>query len=247
MSKSINQNELNLKTPDIMTTVEKTDLPSTSSVPERDQFWLNRLSGKSRGRLPATSMPDPDWWVDMWPQPEKTLKAMGLQSGMSVLDLGCGYGHFTIPAAQVVNPSVVVGIDIDLPILNQAKQQQASQGVANCLWLNQDLLGIPRLIANQFDYIMIHSTFHGLPNPGEFVSEIVNLLNPKGYFSVVNWLPIPREQTIWLGKPRGPKTELRIAPQQLLSIVQSATEQLIPVEYTELQPFHYGVTFQLCD
>ncbi|MBD2609237.1 class I SAM-dependent methyltransferase [Scytonema hofmannii FACHB-248] len=214
-------------------------------VTEKQKLCPNQLSEKLVERLPATSMPDTDWWEDLWPQPEKTLKDMGLQSGMSVLDFGCGYGHFTIPAAQLVNPSLVVGIDIDLPILLQAQKKQFALELSNCIFLYQDFLSIPNLIANKFDYIIIHSTFHGLPKPVKFVKQIIHLLKIKGYISVVNWQPISREQTIWKGKPRGPKTELRIAPQQLLSTMQAANERLIPVQYVELPPYHYGITFQL--
>ncbi|TBR57429.1 hypothetical protein B4U84_15595 [Westiellopsis prolifica IICB1] len=211
-------------------------------APENDSIWINRQQG---GCLPATSMPDPYWWVQLWSQPEETLKIMGLQSGMSVLDLACGYGHFTIPAARIVKPALVVGVDIDFPILAQA--QQAAQEFPNCLFLNQDILAIPQVITNQFDYITIHSTFHGLLNPVEFVRQIVNLIKPNGYFSVVNWQPIPREETIWLDKPRGPKTELRISPQKLLSIVKAATQKLVAVQQVDLPPYHYGMTFKLQD
>ncbi|WP_231510583.1 class I SAM-dependent methyltransferase [Fischerella sp. PCC 9605] len=219
------------------------DCPSPIAAPKNDQFWINLSNGQQGGRLAATSMPDRDWWTKLWSYPQETLKIMGLQSGMSVLDLGCGYGHFTIAAAQIVKPALVVGVDIDFPILAQARQ--AAQQLPNCLLLNQDILAITQVIANQFEYITIHSTFHGLPNPVEFVRQIVSLLKPKGYFSVVNWRPIPREDTIWLGKPRGPKTELRICPQKLLSIVQTATEQLVAVQQVDLPPYHYGITFQL--
>ncbi|MER3495198.1 MAG: class I SAM-dependent methyltransferase [Mastigocladus sp. ERB_26_2] len=165
--------------------------PSLISEPENDPTWINWINKQQGGCLPATSMPDRDWWVKLWSHPEETLKIMGLQAGMSVLDLGCGYGHFTIPTAQIVKPALVVGVDIDFPILAQA--QQAAKEVPNCLLLNQDILTIPQVITNQFDYITIHSTFHGLPNPVEFVRQIVSLLKPEGFFSVVNWRPIPRQ------------------------------------------------------
>ena len=193
--------------------------------------------------MPNTSMPDHDWWEALWSEPGETLQALGLTRGMSVLDLGCGYGHFTIPAARLVNPAPAVGIDIDSPILAEARK--AGEEVVNCLWLNQDLLSLPKLMVSKFDYVMMHCTFHGLPDPVEFLRSVVDVLNPGGYFSVINWLPIPREETIWLGKPRGPKTEVRISLNQLLSIVETATVSLSPVQQLALPPYHYGVTFQL--
>lgn len=195
------------------------------------------------GRFPYTSMPDEDWWNALWPEPVRTLQALGLQKGMSVLDLGCGYGHFTIAAAKLVNPAPVVGIEIDRMVLAEARQ--TSKALGNCLWLNEDMLHLSRLIMNKFDYIMMHSTFHGIPDSTRLVREVASILSPGGYFSVINWLPIPREKTIWLGKPRGPKTEIRISPEKLISIVQTAAVGLSYVEQIELSPYHYGINFQL--
>ena len=207
------------------------------------QLISQSVQQTSGDRLPFTSMPDRDWWEALWPHPDRTLTRLGLKPHMSILDLGCGYGYFTIPAARIVAPAPVVGIDIDSPILAQA--QQASQDQRNCLWLNLNLLQISQSIQNKFDYIMMHSTFHGLMHPLELVQDVQNLLKPGGLFSVVNWLPIPKEETLWLGKQRGPKTELRMSPEQLLNMIRDAAEgPLQATQPVKLSPFHYGMTFQ---
>jgi SAM-dependent methyltransferase len=197
----------------------------------------------AESRLTGTSMPDHNWWESLWPQPQQILRTMGLKRGMSVLDLGCGYGHFTIPAAQIANPALVIGVDIDTPILAEAKK--AAAGNWNCLWLNHDLLALSNIMVSKFDYVMMHSTFHGLPNSIEFVQAVIKLLNPGGHFSVINWQPVPREETIWLGKPRGPKTEMRLSMEHLLAIVKTAAPNLSIVHQCVLPPYHYGVTFRL--
>ena len=58
----------------------------------------------------------------------KTLQVLGLGKGVSVLDLGRGYGHFTIAAANLVKPRPVVGIEIDRPILRQAHKTAEPNG-----------------------------------------------------------------------------------------------------------------------
>lgn len=188
-------------------------------------------------------MPDRYWWENLWPEPQKTLELLGLKSGCSVLDLGCGYGHFTIPAASLVSPAPVVGIEICSPILEQARQN--SGALNNCCWLNENFLALKNLSLNKFDFVMMHSTFHGLPNPIKLVQDVTTLLKPGSFFSVINWLPIPREKTIWLDAPRGPKTEVRIHPSELIVTVLSATNKLSFVQFTPLPPYHYGINFQL--
>ena len=192
--------------------------------------------------LPFTSMPDRYWWETLWSDPKQTLATLGLKPGLSVLDLGCGYGHFTIPAARLVAPAPVVGIEIERGILEEARHNASA--LTNCSWLNENLLTLRSLSLDKFDFVMMHSTFHGLKDPIKLVQDVTTLLNPGGFFSVINWSPIPREETIWLDAPRGPKTEVRIHPQELISTVLSATDQLSPVQILPLPPYHYGINFQ---
>ena len=47
--------------------------------------------------------------------PEKILLQIGLNTGMTFVDIGCGYGFFSIPAAEIVGPSgKVICIDIGM-------------------------------------------------------------------------------------------------------------------------------------
>jgi len=37
--------------------------------------------------FPATGMPDRNWWHALWPDPDCVIKALGIESGMTVIDL----------------------------------------------------------------------------------------------------------------------------------------------------------------
>ena len=37
-----------------------------------------------------------------WHHPEISLESIGLRSGMTFMDVGCGYGFFTLQAASIV-------------------------------------------------------------------------------------------------------------------------------------------------
>ena len=67
------------------------------------------------------------------------------------------------------------------------------------------------------------------------------VLAPAGRFAIVNWQRRRREETTVLGEPRGPRTELRMAPQQTVDAVAPAGLQL--VELAELPPYHYAAIF----
>jgi hypothetical protein len=53
----------------------------------------------------------------------------------------------------------------------------------------------------------------------------------------------PREETTVLGEPRGPKTELRMKPEQVVAAVEPGGFRLVQV--AEISPYHYGAVFSL--
>jgi hypothetical protein len=52
----------------------------------------------------------------------------------------------------------------------------------------------------------------------------------------------PREETVILGEPRGPKTELRLSPQQTIGAVEASGLKL--ARLIELPPYHYAAVFE---
>lgn len=189
--------------------------------------------------FPATMMPDRDWWHALWPDPDGTVKALGIESGMAVVDLGCGDGYFTAAIARLIAPQRVVGFDLDPVMLGQAKA--ACEGMANCDWLLGDAMELSRLIANPVDFVLIANTFHGVPDKTALAREVAAILKPGGRFAIVNWHVLPREQTTVLGQPRGPRTEMRMLPEQTRAVVELAGFRLETL--VELPPFHYGAIF----
>ena len=91
--------------------------------------------------------------------------------------------------------------------------------------------------------MFLHSTLRGIEDKADLVRVVHALLAPGGRFAVVNWLPIPREQTIWLGHPRGPKQELRMGAEATADLVLGAAPELRLERTVALPPFHYGLIF----
>ncbi len=190
--------------------------------------------------FPATAMPDPNWWHALWPDPDAVIEALGIGRGMTVIDIGCGDGYFTAAIARQVGSGRVIGLDLDPVMLEQAKK--ACNGMHNCTWLMGDAMELSRLITGPVDYALIANTFHGVPDKTRFAREVAKVLRPRGHFAIVNWHPLPREQTTVLGKSRGPTTSMRMSPKAVQAVVEPAgflVEQIV-----ELPPFHYGVVFE---
>ena len=94
---------------------------STSLYLSLDVFVFSLArKGRNKGEVSQellfeeTDMPSEIEWQKYF-RPKKTLfEPFGLRRGMTLYDLGCGYGTFSIPAAQIVGArGLVYSIDID--------------------------------------------------------------------------------------------------------------------------------------
>jgi SAM-dependent methyltransferase len=191
--------------------------------------------------FPGTSMPDRDWWTALWPRPEEVLRAVRIGPDMTVLDLCCGDGYFTAPLARLVTGKVIA-LDIDCGMLVAAKAEVARIGATVERWICADAVAIASLVTEPVDYVLVANTFHGVPDQPGLARAVRAVLRPRGLFGVINWHPAAREETLVLGRPRGPAADLRMSPQSVAAAVEAAGFR--PVGVVELKPYHYGAVFE---
>ena len=192
------------------------------------------------GFFPASTMPDADWWQALWPDPAKVLAEMGVKPGGVAIDLCCGDGLFTVPLARIAKR--VYAIDIDPVMLDRARALVAEARAENCEFVVADAMAIDAAVREPVDYVFLANTFHGVPDQLGLARAVAVLLKPKGLFGIINWHRRPRGETVVLGQPRGPKTEMRMEPDDVATIVEPAG--LFLNRMVDLPPFHYGVVFQ---
>jgi ubiquinone/menaquinone biosynthesis C-methylase UbiE len=131
-------------------------------------------------------MPDPGWWEALWPDPVKVLSDVGVTPGMSVIDLCCGDGWFTLPLSKLVRK--VLAIDIDSKLIDAAKVRFAERGGApNCGFLVADAYDIAKVVREP---VFLANAFHGVPDRPRLVRAVAETLRPGGLFAVVNWHPM---------------------------------------------------------
>lgn len=191
------------------------------------------------GFFPATAMPDPDWWHALWPDPGEILARLGFAVGIDAVDLCCGDGLFTAPLARIARR--VVAIDLDPAMLALARARVAGSGARNCEFVAGDAYRVAALVSWPADRVLIANTFHGVPDKGRLAGAVHAALKPGGALAVINWHRRPREETVVLGAPRGPKDELRMTPADTAAAVAPSGLKLDRV--VELPPYHYGAIF----
>ena len=185
-------------------------------------------------------MPDADWWQELWPDPAKVLAEMGVEPGMVAVDLCCGDGLFTVPMARIAMR--VYAIDIDRAMLDRARAHLAAAGAANCEFFVADAMTVDAVVPEPVDYVFLANTFHGVPDQLGLARAVAATLKSKAQFGIVNWHRQPRGETVVFDQPRGPKTEMRMEPDDVAAIVEPAG--LILNRMVDLPHYHYGVVFQ---
>ncbi len=185
-------------------------------------------------------MPNAGWWEALWADPAGMLAALGVKPGIEAIDLCSGDGLFTLQIARIARH--VVAIDIDPNLLEVARRHLTESGVANCDFVAGDAYQVAELIPKQADFIFLANAFHGVPDRARLAGAVHAALRPGGRFAIINWHQRPREETRVLGEPRGPKTELRLTPEQTTRAVE--TSGLKFTQLIEAPPYHYGVVFE---
>lgn len=138
---------------------------------------------------------------------EHLLRLAGLGPGMRVLDVGCGAGDVSMLAARLVGPTgSVIGIDVDVDILDLARRRTAAEGLHNVHYQKAAIPEIPldqpvdalvgRLIlVHLADPVAAIRSMSGLVRPGGVISfQDINTTRarsvPQGPLArqVINWI-----------------------------------------------------------
>ena len=192
------------------------------------------------GFFQGTEMPTAGWWEALWPDPAGVLAAVGVKQGMEVVDLCSGDGWFTLQIAKLARH--VTAIDIDPDLLDVARHRLTESGVTNCDFVAGDAYALATLAPEPADLVFLANAFHGVPDRPRLARAVRAALKQDGRFAIVNWHRRPRDETVILGEPRGPKTELRLSPQQTIAAVEAGGLKL--AHLIEVPPYHYGAIFE---
>jgi ubiquinone/menaquinone biosynthesis C-methylase UbiE len=106
-----------------------------------------------------------------------------LRSGMQVLDVGCGPGTITVGLAEGVAPGAVIGIDLQLSQIEQARALAVERGVANVRFEVGDAYRLP-FADHSFDAVFAHTVLMHLREPVRALAEMRRVLRPGGIAGV---------------------------------------------------------------
>jgi ubiquinone/menaquinone biosynthesis C-methylase UbiE len=105
-------------------------------------------------------------------------RALGLGRGMRILEVGCGRGIALEPFTRLLQPSRLVGIDIDGDVIAEARARAASAGLEVEL-RTADVRRLPFADAS-FDLVVDFGTCYHIKLPQFALGEICRVLVPGG-------------------------------------------------------------------
>ena len=106
-----------------------------------------------------------------------------LQSGISLLDCGCGPGTITAGLAQTVAPGEVNGLDIEESQLELARANAKKLGLSNVHFETGSVYDLP-YSDSQFDAVFCHNVLQHLSDPLKVLAEMRRVLKPGGIVGV---------------------------------------------------------------
>jgi ubiquinone/menaquinone biosynthesis C-methylase UbiE len=114
---------------------------------------------------------------------------------MQVLDMGCGVGRLTVPAAQRVGATgAVVAIDIQTEMLQRARARAEAAELTNTRFVHAGA-GEVKLECNRFDWVLLVTVLGETVDREAALVMIAAALKPGGMLLVMEILIDPHYQT----------------------------------------------------
>lgn len=183
-----------------------------------------------------SGMPEESMWAGFF-DPAKVLQALRLAPECGdVVDFGCGYGTFTLPAARMVS-GTVHSLDIEPEMIESTRAKAEQEGLKNVRACLRDFVaegsGLPRA---SVDYVMLFNILHA-ECPDMLLRESARILKPHGLLAIIHWRYDP-------STPRGPSMEIRPRPEQCRDWALAHGFVLLAPGTVDLPPYHYGMVLE---
>ncbi|MDM7998777.1 MAG: class I SAM-dependent methyltransferase [Dehalococcoidia bacterium] len=110
------------------------------------------------------------------------LKEVGIKTGFTVLDYGCGAGSYVPGLSELVGPSgKVYALDIHPLAIESVKRLVSKRGLTNVETILSDCrTGLPDA---SIDVALMYDIYHDLAEPGKVLRESHRVLKPDGILS----------------------------------------------------------------
>lgn len=183
-----------------------------------------------------SGMPEQDYWERLF-DVGAILDAFRIdRSVKDVVEVGCGYGTFTLPVAQRI-AGVLFTFDIEPAMVATTRQRVENARIKNVQIGIRDVItdGFP-LELNSVDAVLLFNILH-TDRPVQMLRSSSALLKPGGRLLAIHWRSDVKT-------PRGPELSVRPRPEQIAGWGSETGELRLERPPEIVQPWHYILSFR---
>jgi len=170
-----------------------------------------------------------------WQNPESILAEMGLRSGMIFLDIGCGQGFFTIPAANIVGDNgKIYALDISQTNIDRLREKVTNAGLTNVVLKTGKAEELTPCDACA-DIIFFGIVLHDFENPLKVLEKAYGMLKQSGKLVDLDWKKEPMDM--------GPPMHIRFDEEKAKQLIESSGFKVQSTKKSGL--YHYIITATL--
>jgi ubiquinone/menaquinone biosynthesis C-methylase UbiE len=186
-------------------------------------------------KIRDSGMPPEDLWATFF-DVETILERMQVNNSVNnLMEVGCGYGTFTIDASKKITGQLFA-FDIDHKMIDCTKNKADQEGITNIEFFTHDIIeNGSGLKTGSIDYVMLFNILHH-EKPLELLSVAYKVLKVKGKVGIIHWRTD-------IETPRGPDNSIRPRPEQCVEWAKQAGFNIL-LQPEILEPYHYGLIIQ---
>lgn len=182
-----------------------------------------------------SGMPEEAYWESFFNAEEALDMLLGAGSLTgNIVEFGCGYGTFTLPAARRTQ-DIVTALDIEPQMVTRVREKTVRLDLPNVHASLRDFVteGTGLNTGSQA-YALMFNLLH-LELPVALLQEAHRALGPGGQIAIMHW----RSD---ISTPRGPSAEIRPSPDDCRAWLEEANfYDICVVELHPSCPYHFGI------
>jgi len=184
-------------------------------------------------KLRDSGMPDEPYWESLFDVP-LVLDALGITETLGdIVEMGCGFGTFTIPVAQCIQ-GTLFAFDIEPTMVARTTERAQAARLTNVVCWHRDVViegfGLP---PGSVDAALLFNILH-CESPETLLEHAARAVRVGGHVLVIHWRYDSRT-------PRGPDLATRPKPEQIIEWAHETSILRAVGGPIDLPPWHYGV------
>jgi ubiquinone/menaquinone biosynthesis C-methylase UbiE len=166
-----------------------------------------------------------------WQNPEAILIGVGVETGLTFVDVGCGDGFFALSAARLVgNEGRVYGLDVDGHAIDRLKEKASKEGLKN-LTLKVGMAEEKVFCDSCADIVFFGIVLHDFSDPVKVLVNAKRMLKLTGRLIDLDWKKEPMHL--------GPPLQMRFSEEKASNLIITAGFKIDEIKKEGL--YHYMV------